>query len=307
MTLRQRCPGLNADFAHRRVVATAAEPPSTSSTFCATLLWVPQKTVSRNCKVIHHQIFRLLLLIALLPCSLQAQQSTQRNESLKKSVSYGFVSPNTEDNLSLADAIRKLNSTEETNLIQETRRVGCRARFKPLVMRALGNWSDGAEHSTLFKTSADNLTIRYAVASLGKYARQKAVLYFRQSAAGDARLYVLYPDKHRRNLFVLSRTLDRAGVAFRTLVPLKRITLVYVVDLNNELRERIPAAARALKARVRTLRGRANFLGDADREKAQSLFDVEMKAFETTHPDPPRRCSAIWSAPKGQSGGGAFD
>jgi hypothetical protein len=98
----------------------------------------------------------------------------------------------------------------------------------------------------------------------------------------------------RRDLFLLSRLLDRAGIAFRTLLPLKGRTLVYVVDLKNELKEKIPVAARLLRAKVRTLHGYASFIGDdEDREKAQSIFAAEIRSFESAHAKPPRRCERI--------------
>lgn len=235
----------------------------------------------------------LLLLLICTPSSLGAQQTTKPHDSERKAVSYGFVSPNTEDNLELAEAIRKLTSAEERRLISEIRRVACRRGFRPRVMRALGSWSDGAEHSTLFKTNTDESTMRYAVSSLGKYARQKTVLYFQQNETGEARLYILYPPRYRRSLLVLARSLDRLGIADRTLVPLKNKTLVYVVDLKNALGKAIATAARNLRAQVKALRGVANFLGDdSDRQKAQQTFEREMQSFESVHPEIPGKCSA---------------
>jgi hypothetical protein len=222
-----------------------------------------------------------VLLLFLAPLAARAQD---------KSLSYGFVSPNTAENLTLADAVRNLNSPEEKALVAETLRVGCRARFRPQVMRAVGSWSDGAEHSTVFKTTADRQALRYAVAALGKYARQKAVLYFQQTSDGPARLYVLRP-RERRSFAAISRTLDRAGVAFRTLAPLQRSTIVYVVDLQNDLGSKVSAAARLLRARLRSVRGQAEFLGhDSDREQAQVLFENEIKRYEDANPKIPARC-----------------
>lgn len=232
------------------------------------------------------QLRLLLVLMLIAPWSIQAQE---HSNDATKAASYGFVSPNTEENLSLHEAITQLNSAAESRLVSETHNVGCRARFTALVLRSVGNWSDGAEHSTLFKTKADESTIRYAVASLGRFAHQKAVLYFREHKGGGSRLHIFYP--RTRKLFALARILDQAGIAFRTLVPLKHRTLVYVVDLRDELGERIPVAARKMKASVRTLKGFANFLGDSeDRQKAQVLFESEIKSFESRHP-PPRKCA----------------
>jgi hypothetical protein len=229
--------------------------------------------------------FRKLLLLAIvLPISALAQQPKQPHEPTF--LSYGFVSPNTAENLTLADAIKNLESPEEGKLVYETRRIGCQARFKPTVMRALGSWSDGAEHSVVFKTTTSSSRIRYAVASLGKLARQKAVLYFQRDDSAGSRLYTFYVT-NRKDLLRLSKILDTTGIAFRTLVPLKQRILIYVVDLKNELREKIPVAARSLRAQVRTMRGRAEFIGDdTDRDKGQTIFSAEIQSFESQHAVP---------------------
>jgi hypothetical protein len=82
----------------------------------------------------------------------------------------------------------------------------------------------------------------------------------------------------------LSGLLDQAGIEFRTLVPTKRSVLVYVVDLRRELRAKIVAAARKIKARVTSKRGSAEFIGDdSSREKAKEIFENEIRNYESQH------------------------
>jgi hypothetical protein len=232
-------------------------------------------------------------LIASSPLSALAQQSVSGTEN-DNSATYGFVSPNREENLNLQDAIKKLHSSEQRELVRETNRIGCTARFTALIMPAIGSWSDGAEHSIVFKTHARVDTVRYAVAALGKFARQKAVLYFKQLETGPAQLYILYPAKNRKDVVELSRGLDRAGIANRTLVPRRRRTLIYVIDLRSELSEEVFTAARRLQARVRRLNGVAMFVGDeTSRDNAQRIFEKEMSAFESTHEVSRRRCASL--------------
>src|SRR5918992_1475166 len=103
-------------------------------------------------------------------------------------------------------------------------------------MKAIGSSTDGAEHSALFRVFTDRATLRYADARLGKLARQKTVLNFREDDSGAARMYVLRVWMGKRSLAAISKTLDSEGIAFRTLVPRMRQRLfIYVVDLNNEL------------------------------------------------------------------------
>jgi hypothetical protein len=158
-------------------------------------------------------------------------------------------------------------------------------------MKALGSWTDGAEHSTIFRAMAGEATMRYAVSFLGKYANQKAVLYFRRSNSGAARMYILYPERRSRNPFLISQTLDRAGITHRTLVPMKHRTAIYIVDLANELQKRLAAAAHQLRARVTALSGTGIFIGDdTDRSRGQQIFNLEIESYENDHPELPSHC-----------------
>jgi hypothetical protein len=211
----------------------------------------------------------------------------------QKAVSYTFVSPNTRENLTLGEAVKLLNSREEHVLLNNIRRLSRCLRLKPSVMKAIGSSTDGAEHSALFRVFTDQPTLRYADARLGKFAGQKTVLFFRQDDSGAARMYVLRIRLGRRNLHSISRTLDRNGVPFRTLVPGNgQRMFIYVVDLNNELPNEVVRAARNLGAVLTTIKGTGEFIGDdTDRDKARQVFTGVIKQFEDEHPRVARRCS----------------
>jgi len=246
------------------------------------------------------QKLRALLIIALIlaTCGSAYPQQTLAQPSAaaqigQKALSFSFVSPNTRENLTLAEALRLLNSREERKLINNIRRLSSCLRLKLLVRKAIGSSTDGAEHSALFRVFTDQPTLRYADARLGKLGRQKSVLFFRQDNTGAARMYVLRIRLGRRNLNSVSRTLDRNGVPFRTLVPNNgQRLLIYVVDLNNELPNQVVSAARNLGALLTTVKGTGEFIGDdADRDKAQQVFAGIIKQYEDEHPEVARRCS----------------
>jgi hypothetical protein len=239
---------------------------------------------------------RPLLLVALLlatTANALPQLPSAREDSRQKSLSFTFVSPNTRENLTLAEALRLLNSPEEFKLLNNIHRLSRCLRLKPKVTKAIGSSTDGAEHSALFSAFMDQPTLRYADARLGKLARQKTVLNFRQDDSGAAMMYVLRIWVGKRSLDIVSKTLDRNGVAFRTLVPAARQRLlIYVVDPDDQLRNQVVSAARNLGAVMRTFKGTAEFIGDdADREKAQQVFTEEIKRFEDGNPKVARRCS----------------
>jgi hypothetical protein len=246
---------------------------------------------------------RALLLVAVLLAtagSIHPQQPASpppASESARqKAVSYTFVSPNTRENLTLRESLRLLNSTEEFELISATRKLASCLGLKPTILKTIGNWAGGSEHSTLFRVYTDQPTLRYLDARLGKRERQKSVLYFQQSAAGKSVMYILYPRRSRSgtsNLASISKTLDQSGVSSRTLVPGLRLSvIIYVVDLRDEAKKQVVSAAQRLRARLVVLKGTGGFIGDdSDRDKAQQIFDEVVEEYEAAHPQTGRRCS----------------
>lgn len=216
-----------------------------------------------------------------------------REEARQKEITYAFVSPNTRENLTLKESLRLLNSREELELIYAIRHLSSCLRLKSEVVKTIGSWTDGAEHSTMFRIYTDQLTARYADARLGRRERQKSVLYFQRNTAGRGRMYVLYPRRRRNGLHLISRALDRSGVPFRTLVPrLRRPAIIYVVDLNHELEKQVGRAARRLGARLVVIKGMGEFIGDDnDREKARQIFTEIINQYENNHPQVKHNCA----------------
>ena len=227
----------------------------------------------------------LLLLLLFCPRFVSAQQHSSR------SLTYGFVSPNTREGLKLDDAIAGLASVEEETLIRRARSLGCVARSKVETYKSVGSWSDGAEHGLMLRAHTDSSTMRYLISVLGRSARQKAVLYFHSDSAGESQMYILRPRYGNGSIRQLARTLDQGGIEFRTLVPTKPSLLIYVVDLKRELRAKIVAVAKRLQARLITRRGSAEFIGDdSSRKKGQAAFDAEIKSFDSTNASLIRKC-----------------
>ena len=238
-----------------------------------------------------HATTKALILSVLLLGA--ASSLTAQTKTARASRNYGFVSPNTREDLKLEDAIRGMNSEEESNLRQKARGLGCVVKRKITTMRAVGSWSDGAEHSILIRANTDESTIRYLMSRLGRDANQKAVIYFHPQTNGRARIYILHATKRMRDFALISRLLDVSGIAFRTLVPLKHETTIYVVDTEGNLVPKIAVAARRLRTRVTTQTGNANFIGDDSiREKGQAVFAQEIRDYESKHPGLPPPCEA---------------
>src|SRR6185369_14235103 len=125
---------------------------------------------------------------------------------------------------------------------------------------------------------------------MGRDAQQKYVIYFHPDARGSTDLYILRPRTRSRNLVALTNTLERAGIPFRTLVPSRDTTAIYIIDLDRDLRAKIMTAARTLKARVTSETGNPALFGDDKREQAKEKFDQEIKDYETKNPNLPPPC-----------------
>ena len=155
-------------------------------------------------------LLRYLLLLLVLAWSpvISAQQAQQ--QQTQRALSYGFVSPNTRENLKLEEAIKGMNSTEEAKLLSNAVNLGCVVRSRIRAFRALGSWSDGAEHSVMLRVNSDVDTLRYVVSRMGRDAEQKYVIYFHPQPKGSADLYTLRLPKRARNLVALTTTLEQA-------------------------------------------------------------------------------------------------
>jgi len=230
---------------------------------------------------------RSFLLVLLLGWTtlVSAQQDPQ-------SLNLGIVSPNTKTDLKIQQAIAGMSSSDETRLLNKAINLSCVVRSRIRAFRALGAWSDGAEHSVLLRVKGDEATLRYVLSRMGRDSQQKYVIYFHPNAAGAVDLYTLRPRTGSRNLVALSNKLERAGIPFRTIVPANGTTAVYVIDLDRNLRSKILAAARTLRARVNSETGNSQLFGDDDREKAKIKFDQEIKSYETANPNLPATCDA---------------
>ena len=244
----------------------------------------------------HHSLEQAKLLVAVLWLVLtpagaalaQERSSLERRE--KPALSYLFISPNTHEGLTLNDALINLASPEESAIISQIKDAGCRLGLRPVVFKSIGSWSDGAEHSTVSRTTTDTETLRYLSARLGNFARQKMVLTFHRDHSGSARLYVVRLNR-RRSITAATRELDRDQIPNRTIVPLRSQLRIYIVDLTGVLLKKTQTAARHLGGSLTATQGTANLTGDEnDRDRAQAIFQREMSSYESSHP-PLRNCS----------------
>src|SRR5262249_15751881 len=124
-------------------------------------------------------------------------------------------------------------------------------------------------------------------------------IYFHPQPQGPVDLYVLRPRTGAKNLVALTNELERGGIPFSTIVPSGGTTAIYIIDLDRDLREKILAAARKLRAQVNKETGTAKVFGDELRERAKEKFDQEIKSYETKNPNLPPTCDVQKRKPRG--------
>ena len=210
----------------------------------------------------------------------------------RKVVSYGFVSPNTSENLKLEEAIQGMNSPAEKRLRDEAINLSCVVRTQIKAFRALGSWSDGAEQSVMVRFTSDEDTLRYVVSRMGRDAQQKYVIYFHPEPGGPVDFYTLRVRSNARSLTALSSALERAGIPSSTIVPLNGLTAIYIIDLDRNLRDKVLAAARTFRATVNSMAGSARLFGDDVRDRAKTVFEQDIKSYETKNPNLPPTCDS---------------
>ena len=238
-----------------------------------------------SCEMIATKKRKQSLLLLILLTWVSAASAQQANN-------YAFVSPNTRENLKIEQAIDGMNSAEEMQLRMKAINLGCVVRSRIRAYKALGVWSDGAEHSVLVRVQSDEPTLRYLMSRMGRDAQQKYIVYFYPQRNGPDVFYTLLLRKRVRDLVAISNALEQAGIPFRTLVPLGKTTAVYVIDLDRDLRDKILAAARKLGASVSSQTGNADLFGDDQREQAKVKFEQEIKNYEAKNPNLSPTCDA---------------
>src|ERR1041385_5176635 len=110
--------------------------------------------LSRRFTHINFSMVRSLLLVLSVSWTTASAQEAHN---------YGIVSPNTKTDLKLADAIAGMNSAEESKLLNEAINLSCVVRSRIRASRALGAWSEGAEHSVMVRVNGDEATLRYVL------------------------------------------------------------------------------------------------------------------------------------------------
>ena len=190
----------------------------------------------------------------------------------------GFASPNVEENLSFQQALAKLNTPEEQQIVGRANELVNQLFGGGEVHAAVGDWSDGAENSSVtYAGEANSQKMDYMMATLGKEFNQKAVISFIHDPNGDDGIANMNTSK---SMDEIRDTLDKGGIKFRTLIPEKDgTTTVQVFDQGGTLVDKIAQTAMALNSSVDTLSGTGKFIGGDSREEAQEEYEKIIRGY----------------------------
>lgn len=199
--------------------------------------------------------------------------------STGKDESEGFVSPNTEENLSFEQAVQNLNSPQQQQAVSRAQFLINKVFGNGTVQSAIGDWKDGAENSVVVNVPGhDKNALDFTLATLGKELNQKSVLSFVHDETGDDRIYTLHTTQDVQSV---RKVLEDAGISFRTIVPEQGGETVHVFDQGGKMVDVIGKAAQQLKADGLTvIGGRGEFIGGDTREEGQRQYEQVIRRYQ---------------------------
>jgi hypothetical protein len=214
---------------------------------------------------------RLLALAVLLAAALHAlPPATDRGQAAAPALL--FLSPNTDDGLSLEESVRRLRSPEHADSRKLAGRILRELAVGPArVHDALGDWEGGVENSLLvvLPHAPDAATLRCAAAWFGLAADQKSVLAFRPDPRGaDVLVTLTVPGA----LADVRPLLDARGIRDRTILVDPDGCRVFVLDGGGRRFETLAELARAMSCRLTRQRGHGESLAGATREEARKRY-----------------------------------
>jgi hypothetical protein len=230
---------------------------------------------------------RTLLALSLMVVACAALPTGRRSaEPAPNGPSYLFLSPNTDDHLSLAEASRRLATPAQLHYHRLAgdilQRLGV-ANAK--VHDALGDWGDCVENSLfVVLPAADPQTLRCAAAWFGFVAQQKAVLAFYPDPAGTHLLTIL--DLPGHDLATARWLLDRHGIRDRTILVHAGGCRVVVLETIRPS-PALPLAAREGGGRLQRCIGRGECLAGSTRTQARQRYAEILRAYQVARPLPP--------------------
>ena len=194
-----------------------------------------------------------------------------------------FVSPNT-STLSFGQAMTGLTSQGHQSFRgiarQLLKKIGV---SKANLLDAIGDAEDGSENSlaTLIHEPKSKRDVQYLAAWLGMMGHQKNVLAFTPDDSGSDRLHEVFVGD--RDLQHLRKSLTQHAIPFRTLVPGKAGTNIFVYDQGGQSAHNVQRFAQTHNAQIHSTIGTGDFVGDpswTSRSKGRAAYRQIISSYE---------------------------
>lgn len=178
---------------------------------------------------------------------------------------FAFQSPNVKEETDFKYASKMLHSSAHAAALRKSMEIDSRYNLRGKTYSAIGDWADGAEDSVV--TKYDNVDsfddLRKAAALKGLAWRQKAVIGFMADKNGPDSVYEI--NLASRDLKAIRRSLDEAGIQFRSLIPGRHGTRVILFDQGSSLADNVLKFMESNEhVSGKSYRGHGEFIGSWD-------------------------------------------
>jgi hypothetical protein len=183
-----------------------------------------------------------------------------------------------EEGMNFDMALQKLNSPEQQQIVASANEMLTQELGGGTVESAIGDWSDGAENSSIIHSATnDKAKFDYVMASLGMQFNQKAVISFIGDLKGKDAVWSF---QATGDMNQIRAKLDEHQIQFRTLVPNEQGAVVHVFDQGMNLGENVLKAANAFGSHISVVRGSGTFLGGDTREEGRRIYSEVIGAYK---------------------------
>jgi len=197
-----------------------------------------------------------------------------------------FVSPN-KANLSYVRAKERLQSREQSLLVQYGTKINAALGIKGSIASVVGAWADGAENSTVgvYDDDTPYEAIRAAASLKGLLERQKAVIAFKARPKGKARVSML---ELKGGLDIHHNAMIEAGIEFHTLQPTADGVKAWVFQdkSSSALNTKLAHYAKSMGGQLTTWAGDGEFVGSwSSRTEGKAAYLKELDSYTERHPE----------------------
>lgn len=194
--------------------------------------------------------------------------------------SFLFVSPNTRDQMTDEFAWDSVNSFEQTNFLAVANLLARRICTRPEVLSTEGMDGVITENSSLV-TGCQGVEARYVGELLGRFAHQKWILVFDPIPGQPGRMMIVsFLSEHPSDT---AKQLRSYGIKKGTIVVREKAVRFYVWAPDHRLDDAVRSFADANHGAIQEIAGKAEFIGDDSRAKAQQIFDKKITNYEHAH------------------------